>query len=684
MKKKIALVTIRNEIKNMYYEELNSVFSDYLDIISYSLEVDHKYQTNNNCLKEADLILLTNPNIFTLIKDMVKEDCKILYLEFAFLKNKIEALRTLPQNTNALVCFNFHEVSNQAAATIYEMGITNLNLSVYDSELPILDKDYDIAIVGESSAVVPEKISTIVSLGRRKISFSTLIDLAVSANVLDDKLENRILAYTQELALPGSFVNNAYSNSLNLKSQLQTIMDCIDYAIIILNDNFKIINYNMNLKTMFNISDEIFNKQITEVDELNSISQHILNNQNIKNLLIEIKKNKNIIMSMQRIDKRFEHINSYIVLMKDVTEVIQIENTLKRQLEKKGYVTKHDFSHIHGNSREIKECIEKARIISKLDKDVLIIGESGTGKELFAQSIHNASPRKNYPFIGINCAALPSTLLESELFGYADGTFTGGKKGGKVGLFELANNGTLFLDEIGDMTLEIQAKILRVLEEKEFIKLGSGEVISLNVRIIAATNRDLKCLIKEGKFRLDLYYRLNTLMLKIPPLRKRKDDILFLINMFLEKEHNSFITIDKDVINFMVDYSWEGNVRELKNCIDYMVNISDGNIKMKHLPEYILDDFDNNECYIEKDIFYFLNNYEQKIVMSLLDRIANSGGGRRSIYKQLKQEYENLSEYKLRRFIKLLMENDLIQAETGRSGMKLTDAGRKFLLNEFF
>ena len=679
MKKKIALITIRNEMKNMYIEELNSVFSEYLDVIAYSLEVDHKHQTNNDTLSSAEIILLTNPNVFTIIKDMVKKNCTIIYLDYAFLKNKIEALKTFPQNTRALVCFNFHQVSTHAASVIYEMGVTNLNLTIYNPEVDLLDSDYDIAIVGENSAIVPEKINTIFSLGRRKISFSTLIDLAVAANVLDDKLENRIFVYCNELALPNSFMNNVYANSAFVKIQLQTIMDCIDYAIIILDSDFQIVNYNINLINMFNIKRDILNKSINQVIEFKSFSDNSLISQNIKNLLIEIKNDKRVMLTIQKINNKKTNLNnSFVILLKDVTEIIKLENTLKKQLEKRGHVTKYDFTHIYGNSEEIKECIRKAKIIATLDKTALIIGESGTGKELFAQSIHRESSRKNYPFVGINCAALPPTLLESELFGYEEGAFTGGRKGGKLGLFEIANNGTLFLDEIGDLAFETQAKILRVLEEKEFMKLGSGEIISVNVRIIAATNRNLKTLIKERNFRLDLFYRLNTLIINIPPIRKRKEDIPHLINQFLKAEDSGH-TIDDDVLSFMVNYPWEGNVRELKNCIEYMTSISDGKVEMKHLPEYIIEEALEDDSPKKGNVFYLLTEYEKDMVLDLIRIINYSGGGRRSVYQQLKNKYSDLSEYKLRNLIDLLIDNKLITVGKGRSGMTLTILGKGYL-----
>jgi len=236
-----------------------------------------------------------------------------------------------------------------------------------------------------------------------------------------------------------------------------------------------------------------------------------------------------------------------------------------------GYSALFTFDQLVGESNAFCEAIELAKTYSKNDENILIIGESGTGKDLFAQSIHNYSSRRMRPFIAINCANFPSDLIDSELFGYEDGAFTGATKGGKSGKFEAANGGTLFLDEIGEMPIHLQAKLLRVIETKYVNRLGSNKSICVDVKIIAATNRDLETLVSEGCFRRDLYYRLKVLFLEIPSLRERGQDILRLANNFLEKLGRK---MDKSVAGFnevankmLLKYPWEGNVRELENMI---------------------------------------------------------------------------------------------------------------------
>lgn len=246
------------------------------------------------------------------------------------------------------------------------------------------------------------------------------------------------------------------------------------------------------------------------------------------------------------------------------------------------------FDQILGESKAIKRVKKMAKMVAKSDSSVILRGESGTGKELFARSIHMASPRKDKPFVTVNCAAIPDPLLESELFGYEEGAFTGAKKGGKQGIFTYADKGTLFLDEIGELSTHLQVKLLRVLQENKIRKVGANEEIPIDVRIITATNRNLEKLISTGQFREDLYYRLNVIPIWIPPLRARKDDIPLLAKSFLKKlsrKLNKKIDgISDTAMKKLINYDWPGNVRELSNVIERAINICNENIiKPYHL-----------------------------------------------------------------------------------------------------
>ena len=266
--------------------------------------------------------------------------------------------------------------------------------------------------------------------------------------------------------------------------------------------------------------------------------------------------------------------------------------TRARRLVQKmsGATARHTFDDLKGKHPLFVQALELAKIASSTDSTILILGESGTGKDMIAQAMHNASKRSNGPFVAINCGAIPHSLIESELFGYVEGAFTGARKGGSPGKFELADGGTIFLDEIGDMAMQLQSTLLRVLEQKVIVRVGGTGMWPIDVRVMAATNRDLSREIEAGNFRRDLYYRLNVVSLKIPPLRERRDDILLLANHLLAKLKSFMkrpvVGVDGAAMQVLRNYSWPGNVRELQNVIERVLHLTEGPmIRIEHLPE---------------------------------------------------------------------------------------------------
>ncbi|EPZ52650.1 sigma-54 interaction domain-containing protein, partial [Alicyclobacillus acidoterrestris] len=261
-----------------------------------------------------------------------------------------------------------------------------------------------------------------------------------------------------------------------------------------------------------------------------------------------------------------------VITFQDITEIQKIEQKYRLENETKGFTAKNYFHNIVGSSLIIQRTIEQAKKFALSDSTVLILGQTGTGKELFAQSIHNHSKRKSFPFLAINCAALPEALLESELFGYEDGAFTGASKKGKKGLFEIAHNGTIFLDEINSISPYFQARLLRVLQEKEVVRIGGNRVIPVNIRVIAASNEDLFNLVKANKFRPDLYYRINVLQLGLPSLRDRSEDIFPLTQQFLLHQNSELYhklgPFLEHLCQELQKYQFPGNVRELYNILE--------------------------------------------------------------------------------------------------------------------
>ncbi|TWH49314.1 sigma 54-interacting transcriptional regulator [Sporomusa sp. KB1] len=277
-----------------------------------------------------------------------------------------------------------------------------------------------------------------------------------------------------------------------------------------------------------------------------------------------------------------------VILLRPIKKVHNLINRLS------GAQAAFRLGDIIGQSPAILKTIQAAFQAASCMSNVLIEGESGTGKEVFAQAIHNQSARRKGPFVAVNCGAIPRELIGSELFGYADGAFTGAKRGGRPGKFEFASGGTLFLDEIGDMPLELQVTLLRVLQERKLTRIGDNKLIPIDLRIICATNKDLAREVEQGNFRQDLYYRLNVISIKIPPLRERREDILLIFNSILTKMANelgrTIKNVDSEVYLLLEQYDWPGNVRELQNIAERAINVAEGDtIRLEHLPEFIID-----------------------------------------------------------------------------------------------
>jgi len=328
-----------------------------------------------------------------------------------------------------------------------------------------------------------------------------------------------------------------------------------------------------------------------------------------------------------------------VAVIHDVSEIIKLTRELeeaKRLIRRMS--ARYTFEDIVAVSEKMKVAVEQAKKVARTSATVLLIGESGTGKELFAHAIHNASDRRGGPFVSVNCSAIPEGIIESELFGYEEGAFTGARRGGKKGLIEEADGGTLFLDEIGKMPLHVQPKLLRFMEEKEFIRVGGSNPVKVNVRIIAATNMNLKGLVDQEKFLPDLYYRINVFPIHLPPLRERKKDIpllTFHIIRKLNQEYGRSVEgISQETLKILLSYDWPGNIRELENVLGRaMINMDmdERMIEPHHLPP--LEMSKKGETFVKKGTLKELvKEYEKKIITMALKR---TGGNRMKAAKLL-------------------------------------------------
>lgn len=375
----------------------------------------------------------------------------------------------------------------------------------------------------------------------------------------------------------------ANNHLANINSQLTITAELVPQGLILVDQKNQITFANNYVKKLLDLDENIRGRKIGTIliDEAETFQDLPLKAQPEKEMLLKTKNGFSRFYAMIRtfIPTECEELGELaLITLKEASYAHKLTNSVTAAY------SKFHFSDIIGNSKAITDAVNLAKIASKSTSTVLITGPSGTGKELFAHSIHSDSSRGDGPFISINCGALPANLVESELFGYEGGAFTGSRKDGQIGKFELANHGTLFLDEIGEMPLAVQASILRAIETKEVTRIGGSKPIPIDVRIIAATNRDLVAAIREKQFREDLYYRLNILRIHVPPLCQRKSDIKLLVNKFIsmytEKLHKQDIVFTDGALRILEEYDWPGNVRELENTIERIINIFESNMEI--------------------------------------------------------------------------------------------------------
>ncbi len=344
-------------------------------------------------------------------------------------------------------------------------------------------------------------------------------------------------------------------------------------------------------------SEEVVGKPVQEVVPHSSIELVLLVGE--PRIGVQTKVGKGIVVSNIVPIREDQEIVGAISIFRDITEIINLTRELKRvedaldhYRDKLKILGSENKDIIIGSNPRVQSSFSIALKASRVNSTVLIRGESGTGKEIIAQYIHHNSERRKDSFIAVNCAAFPETLLESELFGYAPGAFTGANSKGKAGLFELADTGTLFLDEIGDIPMSLQAKLLRVLQTKEFQRLGGTDTIKVDVRILAATNRNLEEMITTGEFRKDLYYRLNVISIHLPPLRERKEDLYLFIDHFIDKLNKKLERkikgVSREALDFLFHFDYPGNLREMENILEQSMVMAEGNrIEARDLPAYL-------------------------------------------------------------------------------------------------
>ncbi|MFN1843826.1 sigma-54 interaction domain-containing protein [Clostridioides difficile] len=662
--KTIAVVTDGlSKLECFLNKNLEMIFKDKVMIKNYYLNKI----TEKELIKD-DIILVMIDDRVLKIKKYVEDVSKIITINRSIKQKDIYKLFSLPEGIDVLVVNDNKHTVLETISNLYNIGINHLNFIPYNPNEEY--RNIKIAITPGEASLVPKYIEEVIDLGHRYIDSSTFIQIIAKLKLDDKEITERLIKYTDEIISLYSGINTKYKELTIKADELNSIINLSNLGMAMVSDKGNIIICNNSLSDILDIQSNIIGKNMDELE-----------NENIKKIFSlskahdEVIKFNNKYLNVNKYNiESFGKITGYYFCIQEITYIRKLEQNLSKKLREKGQVARYTFDDIKTVSMKMERTKKLGMKIAESDYTILITGESGTGKELMAQSIHNASPRHSQPFIAINCAAMPENLLESELFGYEEGAFTGALKGGKKGLFEQANNGTIFLDEIGDMPIYLQSKLLRVLQENQVMRVGGENVIDIDVRVIAATNKNLLEMIKGDRFRADLYYRINVLPINIPPLRERKEDIEVMLKYFMKRKR----AISQDVQDIINAYEWPGNIRELKNTAMY-INImsSEDVILINDLPHNLLnitEDF-SKEINILKD----RTSIEKvKLVMECLKNAnnLNKNIGRNGLVNSINELGYSITEGEVRGILNILKELDLIICESGRKGSELNRRGK--------
>lgn len=676
-KKSIIIVTKGMDVSDFYKKQIEKLFTDSVEVKSYSTTIyakDNSVCENTRSIEKGDIYLITT-DAFTSQKrrqDKLGQDVDYIELKVDLTENNIKELLELEDGTKAMLVNMSSVMAKEVISRLSQLGINHINfVPVYPNmeEIP----DIELAVTPGEQRFVPKNVKRVIDIGHRSIDIETIVELALKLEREDLLESERFKNYFQKMAKKNYSIDRLYGKSSRLETQFERLLSALDEGILALDEKLNIFAVNEKALFILNLKE----KDIIGLNIKRFIPQLDLANIDKETKVININ-GTNISITIFPTYKNNKNIGAFIkltIFSEDETK----QQKARLQLLAKGHTAKYTFKDIVGNSNSMNEAIKIAKKMAVTVAPILIEGESGTGKELFAHAIHDSSKRRDNPFIAINCAAMPDNLLESELFGYEEGAFTGAKKGGKLGLFEFAHTGTLFLDEVEAMSPALQVRLLRVLQEHEVMRLGGHRIINVDVRIIAATNINLEDLVNLGQFRKDLYYRLNTIQIEIPPLRERKEDLELLIN-YMKRKIEADYSISDEVMEVFFGYSWDGNARELQNYIEYFSYLDKKEIRLDDMPPNLKKKIKKviNQPYIDKinpkiNPNPYLEIPKVKFVISEIEN-ANKNDmnvGRRSISKKSLEVGVNLSEQEVRTILDKLEKLGLIEKNIGRKGCVL-------------
>lgn len=674
--KKLIIIGFSSYSLEIHAAVLRKIFRTDLDIQVISIT-----QLNSGLIElKPDFILCTSSIFVYQAKKYFGDSSQIIIVEYTLKKNEISQIHEFCNRGEVTIAASGLRIASSRKLLLNNLGFQNTHFLIWSPGMNA-DKLSKYVVVFGSCSIPNLSSHQIIEIPHRSLSALTICQIILSLNHVELFQSPPFYQYLSEIKLDPK---NLYQNHHpNLKDELYFENDSYSQGVLSFTKNYTIAMANAYIEKITAMPHDMLIDQ--KIYEVFPFLKKYIKNGDIENFQESIECFQG---NQYLVEIYFYSLHETFIGYLKMTEYSNIEKKqshLQSQIISKHYRAKYQFGDIIGTSKELSLCKETAMKIALTDSNVLITGETGTGKELFAQAIHNSSSRRSFPFVAINCGAITESLLESELFGYEKGSFTGADKNGRQGLFEIADYGTLFLDEIGDMPLGLQVKLLRVLQEKEIVRVGGHKVIPVNIRIIAATNKNLSQMVEQGKFRDDLLYRINVLPLEIPPLRKRKEDIKNLIDHLIAQRHYSFV-ISRAAIERILSYPFPGNVRELQNCVDYMNSTGVTCIEISHLPPYILQykspqpiETCSHMAGLQLDISDY--EWEAKEILMAIKQMISLGfhPSRRELKKYFNNKNIPISENRIRKVFIELETKNLIRVYPGKRGIELTQQGINFI-----
>lgn len=682
--KKIAVVALDPLAGASYTKEVRDLFGEYAEVVGYSV----RDGSAAGVLPRADLFAISTDAYGSAEEEArhVPIDSQIMSIEVTFYWETLKKLFEIPQGTKVLFVNVTSNMAREAITQLSSLGVNHLQFIPYYPGA-VLEEPVDIAVTPGESRFVPPSVKTVIDCDHRPCSYGMMVEIALRLGLEYLPETESFMNYAKVVASNHYSFDLMYAKSRRQESQMHILAESLDEGLIGVNETGDIFVCNKKACQIARISEELtMGKKGEEVFPYIPFYQVLREKKAVPEKIIRLF-GTDISLAVVPVVRKENCIGAFAMLQK-FNEQESRQNALRRQMMQKGHYARYTLDDVIGISTAITETKNILRKMAATDSPVLLMGETGTGKELMAHALHQASRRADGPFIAINVAAMPENLLESELFGYEEGAFTGAKKGGRPGLFEFAHQGTLFLDEVEGMSLSMQVKLLRVLQEGEIMRVGGGSIIRVDVRIVAATNESLEEKIQDGSFRKDLYYRLNALTVEIPPLRKRGDDIFLLLDYFMRKMGGDF-TLSEGVKTFLRRHPWPGNIRELQNAVEYFNYLAKPVIGLSDLPptmtRFVDDGSDDGEGEVndnaaddrEADMAYQAAVDKKQFVLNQLALAWKEGktAGREKILEAAKKDHISMTQKQVRDLLDELAKEGLIQVGRGRGGSKITEKG---------